>query len=213
MSLPPPHAPISFRAAALRTVLYILFMGAIAQGTYLEALYLPGSRFSEWGLTELTQTLFLAVSCVLLLYIRHGLRVWPNVTLLLSAFLAASLVREQDAFLDTYVADNTWKVLVALIVLPSLYWVGRNRQRFLAEFTYFSNSFSFGFFVSGLLVTYVFSRLYGRQEFWLTVLEENYVRTFKNVAEEVMELLGYALILIAVVELVILARRWRMANS
>ncbi|XKH59599.1 hypothetical protein LG290_13095 [Halomonas sediminis] len=209
----PPHAPISFRAATLRTVLYVLLVGAIAQGAYLEALYFPGIRFSEWGFTEFTQTLFLVSSCALLLYIRQGLKVWPNVTLLMLAFLAASLVREQDAFLDTYVADNTWKVLVAFIILPSLYWVGRNRHRFLDEFTYFGNSLSFGLFMSGLLVTYVFSRLYGRQDFWRAVLEDDYVRDFKNVAEEVVELMGYALILIAVIELLIMARRWRLANA
>ncbi|CAM3922904.1 hypothetical protein VRRI112168_06500 [Vreelandella rituensis] len=213
MSHSPPHAPISFRAAALRTALYVLLVGAIAQGAYLEALYFPGIRFSEWGFTEFTQTLFLASSCVLLLYIRQGLKVWPNVTLLILAFLAASLVREQDAFLDTYVADNTWKVLVALIILPSLYWVGRNWHRFLDEFSYFGNSLSFGLFMAGLLVTYVFSRLYGRQDFWRAVLEDDYVRDFKNVAEEVVELMGYALILIAVIELLIMARRQRLANT
>lgn len=213
MSHSPPHAPISFRAAALRTVLYILLTGAIAQGAYLEALYFPGIRFSEWGFTEFTQTLFLASSCVLLLYVRHGLKVWPNVTLLMLAFLAASLVREQDAFLDIYVADNTWKVLVALIVLPSIAWVIYQRRHFLAEFSHYSNTFSFGLFMSGLLVTYVFSRLYGRQDFWRAVLEDDYVRDFKNVAEEVVELMGYALILIAVIELLIMARRWRLANA
>ncbi|MFP3686384.1 hypothetical protein SB847_22040, partial [Bacillus sp. SIMBA_026] len=41
----------------------------------------------------------------------------------LLAFVSASLVREQDYFLDYYVADNTWKFVVALIVLPSLVWV------------------------------------------------------------------------------------------
>ena len=154
----------------------------------------------------------LASCCALLVYIRQVLNVWPTVTLLLLAFIAASLVREQDYFLDHYVAENTWKYLVALIVLPSLAWVIRHRQRFLDEFRYYSNTFAFGLFAAGVLVTYIFSRLYGRQEFWRAVLAEHYIRDFKDIAEEAIELLGYSLILFATIELLFLARRLHRAR-
>ncbi|PJX14870.1 hypothetical protein CWI66_04650 [Halomonas sp. 141] len=209
----PPSWPIDFRTALLRATLYILFIGGIAQGAYLEALYLPTVRFTELGFTELTQTFILISCCTLLLYVRHVLKVWPTVTLLLLAFLAASLVREQDYFLDEYVARHIWKILVAMIILPSLAWVVYQRQRFLEEFRHFSNSFAFGLFAGGVLVTYVFSRLYGRQVFWRAVLEEQYVRVFKDAAEEVVELLGYSLILFAMIELLLLARRLHLARQ
>ncbi|WP_404375547.1 hypothetical protein [Vreelandella aquamarina] len=211
MLSPPPWA-ISFRTALLRATLYTLAIGGIAQGGYLEALYLPEVRYTELGFTEFTQTLVLASCCALLLYIRQVLKVWPTVTLLLLAFVSASLVREQDYFLDTYVADNTWKLMVALIVLPSLAWVIIHRQRFLDEFRYYSNTFSFGLFTAGVLVTYIFSRLYGRQAFWRAVLEDNYLRIFKDIAEEAIELLGYSLILFAMIELLFLARRLHRAR-
>ncbi|WP_027962458.1 hypothetical protein [Halomonas halodenitrificans] len=63
------------------------------------------------------------------------------------------------------------------------------------------------------MTTYVFSRLYGRGDFWEAVLQENYVRDFKSGAEEVVELFGYALLLIAVIEFVLLARRWALARQ
>lgn len=203
----PPLWPIGFKTILVRAVLYVLFIGAIAQGAYLEALYLPSVRFTELGFTELTQTLVLATCCAMLIYIRQVLNVWPTVTLLLLAFVASSLVREQDYFLDTYVAENTWKVLVALIILPSLFWVVKQRQRFLEEFAHYSNTFAFGLFTAGVLTTYIFSRLYGRTVMWQAVLDDQYVRIFKDVAEEVVELLGYSLILIATLELLLLARR------
>lgn len=209
----PPSWPIGFQTILVRAVLYVLFIGAIAQGAYLEALYLPSVRFSELGFTEFTQTLVLAICCAMLIYIRQVLKVWPTVTLLLLAFVAASLVREQDHFLDTYVAHNTWKILVALIIIPTLVWVVKQRRRFLEEFAYYSNTFAFGLFTAGVLTTYIFSRLYGRQDFWRTVLEESYTRDFKNVAEEVVELLGYSLILIATLELLLLARRVYLARQ
>lgn len=213
MQLPPPNWPIDFRITLLRATLYVLFIGGIAQGAYLEAVYLPSVRFTELGFTEFSQTLTLASCCGLLIYIRQVLKVWPNITLLMLAFVAASLIREQDYFFDEFVADNSWKVLVALIILPSISWVIYQRRRFIAEFAYYSNTFSFGLFAGGVLTTYIFSRLYGRQIFWRAVLEDNYVRIFKDVAEEVIELLGYSLILFAIIELLLLALRIRKAHN
>ncbi|BBI72612.2 hypothetical protein HAALTHF_22730n [Vreelandella aquamarina] len=87
------------------------------------------------------------------------------------------------------------------------------RQRFLEEFRHYSNTFSFGLFAAGVLVTYIFSRLYGRQDFWRAVLQEHYIRDFKDIAEEAIELLGYSLILFATIELLFLARRIHRARQ
>ena len=67
MSPSPPWA-ISFRTALLRATLYTLAIGGIAQGGYLEVLYLPEVRYTELGFTEFTQTLVLASCCALLIY-------------------------------------------------------------------------------------------------------------------------------------------------
>lgn len=210
---PPGHPwPISFTATCLRATLYILFIAGLAQGAFIEALHYPEVRFSEYGFTELTQSVLLLSASLLLLYTRQVLKVLPTVTLLMFAFTFSSFIREQDYFLDTWVARHTWKVLVTLVIVPILFWVIRERKRFVEEFASYANSFSFGLFAAGVLVTYVFSRLYGRGDFWEAILQEHYVRTFKDAAEEVVELLGYALILIAVIELTLLARRWALAR-
>ena len=212
-SLPPEQAmPIGFAAICLRAALYMLLIAGLAQGVFYEALYLPEDRFSERGFTELAQTGLLALTTLLLLYARIGLRELPHVSLLLLAFVASSLIREQDALLDARVFDGAWQLLVTAIILPSLYRVIRHRGAFAAQFAAYANTLSFGLFAAGFLTTYVFSRLYGRQDFWRAVLQENYVRDFKSTAEEVVELFGYALILIAMIELVLLARRWALAR-
>lgn len=201
----PDHYIIGFRAACLRALVYILAVGALMQGVYYEALHLPGSRFAEASFTELAQSMLLAASAVLLLYVRQVL---PTLSLLMLAFLLASLIREQDAWLDANVFDGAWQVLVSLVVLPSLFVVMRRHHAFVIEFEGYANSFSFGLFAAGFLTTYVFSRLFGRSEMWVAILDEGYARTFKDAAEEVTELFGFALILFAVIELVLLARRW-----
>ncbi|MDI5986777.1 hypothetical protein QLQ85_18475 [Halomonas sp. M4R5S39] len=211
--LPPGQPwPIGFAATCLRATLYILFIAALAQGAYLEALHFHGVRFTERGFTELAQSALLLTASVLLLYTRQVLKVLPTLTLLVFAFVFSSLIREQDAVLDRYVFDGAWQLLVTLVIVPCLYLVIRARRRFLAEFAAYANSFSFGLFAAGVLTTYVFSRLYGRSAFWEAVLQEHYARTFKDAAEEVVELFGYALILIAVIELTLLARRWHLAR-
>lgn len=210
MHKPTAYQPLSLRFSHLfaRAGLYILFIAALGQGIYLEALYLPELRFTEYGFTEFTQTTLLAIAAGLLVYTRQWLKVLPGVTLLMLAFIVSSLIREQNHFLDTLVAPNVWKVLVTLVIVPIVYRVIRDRHGFSKEFSQYANSFSFGIFAAGVLTTYVFSRLYGRSKLWEAILQDNYVRTFKDAAEESIELLGYALILIAVIEMVILARHW-----
>lgn len=210
--MPPGPPPIGFGAVCLRGFLAILFVAALAQGVYLEAIHAPEARFSESGFTELAQTGLLALATLLLLYVRFGLRILPEVSLLLLAFVASSLIREQDAILDAHVFDGAWQLLVTLIILPCLYAVIRRRRVFVTQFAGYANSFSFGLFAAGFLTTYVFSRLYGRGEMWEAILQERYLRTFKDAAEEVVELLGYALILLAVIELTLLARHWARAR-
>ncbi|NIC04592.1 hypothetical protein HBJ55_04025 [Halomonas sp. DX6] len=210
---PQPTAPIGLGAAFFRATLYILLIAALLQGIYYEALYLPARRsFAEQGFTELCQSIVLAASA-LLLCTPPARRELPTVSLLLLALIVASLIREQDYYLDKHIFDGAWQLLVTLTLLPCLSFVLWRRQRFVNEFEAYSNSFSFGLFASGFLVTYVFSRLYGRSEMWMAILEDHYQRTFKEAAEEITELLGYSLILIAIIELVLLARRWQQARS
>lgn len=202
-----PQQEISFKATCLRATLYILFVAALMQGVYYEGTQMAGVRFSETGLTEYLQTALLGLCSLLLIYVHCHLRQFRHLALLMFAFLFSSLIREQDTFLDTYVFDGAWQVLVTLVILPSLYIVIRNRAAFLSEFSRFGDSFAFGMFAAGFLCTYVFSRLYGRGSFWEAILAERYLYNFKSAAEEITELFGYTLLLFAVIELVLLARR------
>ena len=124
-------------------------------------------------------------------------------------FILASLAREQDHHLDLHVFDGAWQLVVFLIVVPCLVLVWRNREKFLQEFNDYSHSSAFGLFAAGFLTTYVFSRLYGRTEFWRTLMDASYDRAIKNSAEEVTELMGYMLLFFATVELLLLVRRLR----
>ncbi|MFM9270642.1 hypothetical protein ACJ7V3_10300 [Halomonas elongata] len=210
-----PNTPpdrISFRATCLRALAYLVIIAALMEGVMQEAQQLDYTQFSESGFTELTQSALLLLATGLALSVRVWQRQLPHVSLLLVGLLGASLIREQDAWLDSYVFDGAWQTLVALLVLPVLFVVIRHRRVFVTELESITGTFSFGLFAAGFLTTYAFSRLYGRSALWQEILGEHYLRAFKNAAEEVTELFGYTLMLFAMLELVLLVRRRLIAG-
>ncbi len=202
----PPEDHHTFKATCLRAMCYILIVAGIMQLVMLDA-HSGVSQFSEASFTEVTQSVLLLLSALMMGYIYRRPGAIPHVSLLLGAFFLASFVRENDSWLDLYVFDGTWQVLVTLIVLPILFVVIRHRHAFAEEFKSIANSFGFGMFAAGFLSTYVFSRLYGRSAFWEAMLGEHYQRVIKDAAEEVTELAGYMLLFFACIELVLLVRR------
>ncbi|WP_280569528.1 hypothetical protein [Chromohalobacter sp. 296-RDG] len=202
----PPEDDVTFKATCLRTVCYIVIVAGIMQLTMLDARS-GVDKFSELSFTEFTQAILLLLNTLMMGYIYRRPGAIPHVSLLLGAFFLASFVRENDSWLDLYAFDGSWQVIVALIVLPTLFMVIRHRHAFAEEFKSIANSFGFGIFAAGFLTTYVFSRLYGRSAFWEAMLGDHFQRVIKDAAEEVTELAGYMLLFFACIELVLLVRR------
>ncbi|GED21359.1 hypothetical protein [Halomonas halmophila] len=198
---------IDFRQLCLRAVAYILLIAALMEGVMMEAQRPIEQEFSELGFTEFTQTSLLVLATGLALYTRFRYRQLEHVMLLLAGLFGASLIREQDKWLDQFVFDGAWQALVTLLAVPLLTVVIRRRRAFVDEMASCSGTFAFGLFAAGFLTTYVFSRLFGRGELWQAMLAEGYVRVFKNAAEEVSEMFGYTLMVLAIVELLLLIRR------
>ena len=81
------------------------------------------------------------------------------------------------------------------------------RKSLFESFYALLNHRAISWLVIGFLVTFVFSRLFGRTVFWEHLLESDYNRWAKNAAEEGIELLGYALMFIGGVEMLVETRR------
>jgi hypothetical protein len=69
-----------------------------------------------------------------------------------------------------------------------------------------------GLLLAGFLITFIFSRLFGKTSFWQTLMGERYFRSVKNAAEECIELLGYGLLLAAAAEFYLLAKPKKISN-
>lgn len=196
-----------FMQACLRLAIYAPLVAAMMMLVMHDAHHFNDIGFSESSWTEHMQSTLLAWSAAAMWAVHSRLPDLRTISLLLFGLFAASLIREQDALLDEAIGDGSWQVLVSLVAIPVLIAVWRNRARFVAEFEHFGRSFAFGLFGAGFLTTYVFSRLYGRTEFWETLMGDSYLRSVKNAAEEVTELFGYTLMAVAAIEIILLAIR------
>ncbi|WP_456268175.1 hypothetical protein M1D97_13095 [Kushneria sp. AK178] len=189
-----------------RFVAYLFFIAFICQCMYWDALPRAlDDQFSEASFAEISQTVMLMVSLVLLWKVR-AMGVYRHGVVLMFAFLLASLIREQDFLLER-VFDGLWQWLVTLVLVPALVYLIRHRLRVLDECCRYMQQMSFGLFLSGMLTLYVFSRLMGRGIFWEAIMKAQYIYEIKSTVEEGIETLGYALMLLAIVELWLWARR------
>ena len=122
-----------------------------------------------------------------------------------SAIALVSLIREMDAFLESNLFDNAWQLFAIIVILPTVWFVYRNLSKLIDQLHGISNTFSFGLIFSGAIIIHVFSRLFGRESIWIALMtEEKYIRSVKDASEEAIELLGYAIIFMGVVELALL---------
>lgn len=192
----------------LRYTGWLVALSLLCQGLYLYASANDATtQFSEASLAEMSQNVMLVVSLLLLWRIRT-LGQYRHVVVMLFGLLLASLIREQDRLLDA-VFDSLWQWLVTLVVLPVLLYMIRYRHRLLDELGAFMQTAPFGIFSAGFMTLYLFSRLIGRGDYWQAVMAERYHYPTKSAVEESIEVLGYALMLIALVELWLLCRRLR----
>lgn len=179
----------------VRVILYSLIMFGIAEGIYFDAAHPNGdSYFGEITFTEIGQEVILFILFVYFLIISFKWNEIKPVSIIVSLFFLMSFIREFNFIFDK------WIYLVLLVFLVII-WVFIKNYKTIPKATkvFFSVPAS-GWLLSGLLVTYIFSRLMGRSKFWLLLYNEDNYRLAKAATEEGLELLGYTIILIGAVE-------------
>lgn len=166
-----------------------------------------GMKFSEDSPIEALQSLLLVLSVMALSYGLVLYKNWRPLLLLVGEFLFVSFVREQDAYLDLHYFDGAWQTIVIFSLPFPIYFAIKKRKLLFENLKVYSSLFAFGIMMSGVLTTYIFSRLYGRRTFWMAAMENGYMRDVKNISEESLETYGYLLIFIASLELVLMIQR------
>lgn len=163
-------------------------------------------KITENSLTELFQEIFVFVVAAGFFIVSRRSRELAPVTYLFALFFLISFIREFNNQIEF------WFYLASPFIVWFFFLLIKNFRKVLTAFERFIELRPSGAFFIGFLVCYLFSRLFGQTSFWKVLLEEAYSRAAKNMAEEGIELLGYAIILISVVELLALVYRENSAK-
>jgi hypothetical protein len=182
----------------VRITLYIALM-VILNFIYVhDAAHITNTgKFGENSWTEIMQESLLFITGLIFIAVGRYDRELRTVAQLASIFFFMALIREFNNQI-TY-----WPYLEIPLIVLFLGLTYSNRTKLISSVLRLLNDRALAWLVIGFLVTFVFSRLFGRTVFWQTLLENDYNRWAKNAAEEGIELLGYTFLFIGGVELLI----------
>lgn len=118
----------------------------------------------------------------------------------------AFLIREQDYFLDRFVVDNLWQVLIVIIGALVIAYTFRQRRRLQIALGRIWPSPGLTLWFAGAVILFAFVRFVGHEPLWASILGDTYQRIIKLAVEEFIELMGYFLWMIGSIEYAFQAR-------
>ena len=167
---------------------------------------------SEYSPVELIQPLILMVCGLLMLWVT---RVYPPQRPLAVIFGGLALmfcVRELDYFLDRFLIDSLWQVLIIIVGSLVIVFAFRHRRRLRIAVVRIWPSPGLAMIFAGAVILFAFVRLVGHEALWQAILGDDYRRVIKLAIEEFIELVGYFLWLIGSIEYAVQARAMASAE-
>lgn len=167
---------------------------------------------SEFSPVEIIQAIILAVCCIIMWWVSQHCPSQEPIALPFAGMAAAFLIRELDFFLDRYIIDNLWQVLVAIIGSLLIVYTYRNRRRLNIALARIWPSPGLTLLFAGAVILFSFVRFVGHEPLWMSILDTDYRRVIKIAVEEFIELIGYFLWMIGTIEYAFQARAIAMAE-
>lgn len=190
--------PLSITA---RVLVYSLLLFGVAEIVRYDALYpMEEGYYGEISFTEISQEIILFALFILYLIAGQKYKPVQPVTNILSLVFLASFIREFNFLISWWF----YPVLAVFLIITGL--VIRDFRKLNYSTAAFFALPSSGWFYSGFLITYLFSRLFGRSSFWRILYDDTSYRLAKAATEEGLELAGDVFLLISVIELFIIIR-------
>ncbi len=186
--------------------------------TYLEASY-PGSLklhvlaypgdplgTSEFSPIEIMQPLILLICGALLAWVAQYCPSQRPIAFPFGALALAFLIRECDYFLNRYIIDNLWQLLIGVALAFAIAYTYRARKRLRIAWFRIWPSPGIALWFAGAAILFVYVRFVGHETLWMSILGDGYQRVAKLAVEEFIELIGYFLWLIGTIEYTYQAR-------
>ena len=188
----------------LLTQLEILSPG----GLRLQVYTYPGDELgtSEFSPLEIIQPGILLICGLLYAWVALNCPAQRPIAFLFGGMALVFMIRELDFFLDRYVADNFWQMLIAIVSALVIAYTYRHRRRFRIAWLRMWPSPGLTLLFAGATIMFPFSLLVGHEPLWQAILGENYHRIVKLAVEEFIELSAYFLWIIGTIEYTYQAR-------
>lgn len=151
---------------------------------------------SEYSPIELIQPLILAICGLLMLWVTRTYPPQRPLAYLFGGLAIMFFIRELDYFLDRFIVDSLWQVLIIIIGSLVIVYAYRNRTRLRIALIRVWPSPGLTLMFAGSIILFAFVRLVGHEALWQAILGDDYVRVIKLAVEEFIELVGYFLWLI-----------------
>ena len=161
---------------------------------------------SEYSPIEIMQPLILAICGLLLAWVAQYCPSQRPIAFPFGGLALAFLIRECDYFLDRFLIDNLWQVLIGIALAFVIAYGYRARRRMRIAWARIWPSPGLALWFAGAVILFAFVRLVGHESLWMSILGDDYHRVAKLAVEEFIELLGYFLWLIGTIEYTYQAR-------
>ncbi len=161
---------------------------------------------SEYSPIEIIQPIIIAVCGLLMLWIAEYCPSQRPIAIPFGGLALAFMIRELDYFLDLYLLDNLWQVLIGFPAAFVIVYTYRARRRLKIAWARIWPSPGLALLFAGAVILFSFVRLVGYEPLWMSLLGDDYHRVVKLAVEEFIELMGYFLWAIGTIEYTYQAR-------
>lgn len=161
---------------------------------------------SEYSPVEFIQVAILVVCGGLFGWVAANCPSQRPIAIPFGGMAAVFFIRELDYFLDRFVADNFWQVIMAVIAAVIIVYTYRNRRRFRIAWFRVWPSPGLTLLFAGAAILFTFVRLIGHEPLWMAIMGDGYQRIVSLAVEELMEIAGYYFWLIGSIEYTYQAR-------
>lgn len=161
---------------------------------------------SEYSPIEIIQPIIIAVCGLLMLWVAEYCPSQRPIAIPFGGLALAFMIRELDYFLDLYLLDNLWQVLIGFPAAFVIVYTYRARRRLKIAWARIWPSPGLALLFAGAVILFSFVRLVGYEPLWMSLLGDDYHRVVKLAVEEFIELMGYFLWAIGTIEYTYQAR-------
>lgn len=155
---------------------------------------------SEYSPIEIIQSGILLICGLLYAWVANNCPSQRPIAFAFGGIALAFFIRELDYFLDRFVADNFWQVLLGIALSLVIAYTYRQRRRFRIAWLRLWPSPGMTLLFAGATINFAFVHLVGHEPLWMAIMGDEYQRVAKLGIEEFIELSGYFLWLIGTIE-------------